>query len=120
MFVLPRNVPGLLVQRAVILFSIFPTSLTDSSHRRGTGGEIASGKVNADRKITTVFSNYEAKSQGRRRQPARHMRTNVIHIGRDEIAALAHVYSDFRAKPKIPGRARSLFTNLLLFAPLLV
>ena len=76
MFLLPGNCSGLLVQRAVVLLSISPASLTDSSRGsggfpaaealgkaplpNGTGGEIAAGKVNAEHKMTTAFSNEEA------------------------------------------------------------
>src|SRR4051812_33025242 len=70
MFLLPGNCSGLLVQRAVVLLSILPASLTDaplgtwkSALPNGTGGEIAAGKVNAEHKMTTAFEMTKLQSQ---------------------------------------------------------
>ncbi|PYJ62375.1 MAG: hypothetical protein DME74_06035 [Verrucomicrobia bacterium] len=53
----PRNQFGALLVSELLFrwLSIFPTSLTDSFRRGGTGGKSAGGKLNAEREMTTDF-----------------------------------------------------------------
>jgi hypothetical protein len=62
MVVRPKIASGFLVQRAVVPLLIFPTSLTDPSRRRGTGG-----KIFGEREIIQLFANDNPDFQCRRR-----------------------------------------------------